>query len=96
MQRCDVCGKEGKVYVVNSATGAVSFAYCAECFQSYREPYSAVVASLYGMNSMEEVAEWYKPVIYATLEAEGKTVEQLFEDVEAFAQEYELAMRHGD
>ena len=84
---CDVCGERESVDVVCSRAGPVSFAYCRECLDSGREPYSAIVASLVGMNPMG-IADWYKPTIAATIKAEGKTVEQLFEDVREAEEEY--------
>ena len=90
--KCDCCGKEGMVWVAASPCGAISFAYCEECLTSGREPYDAVVARLYGIDSMEGVAEWFKPSIHATLKAEGKTTDELFQDVEAFGAEYEEAI----
>lgn len=90
---CQVCGEHEAVGVACSATGALSIAYCQECADSHREPYGAVVASLYGIPDMAEVAEWYKPVVEATLEAEGKTIDELFQDVRQFGQEYEAAMQ---
>jgi hypothetical protein len=90
--KCNVCNEREAVGVACSATGAVSFAYCQECLQSNREPYGAVVASLFGMSGMDEVAEWYRPIIQATLMAEGKTEQELFADVTVLEQEYMAAM----
>ena len=92
MNLCDVCHERKSVGVACSATGAVSFAYCAECAASGREPYGAVVASLYGIADFDDVAEWYRPSILATLKAEDKTIEELFIDVAKFAQAYEDIM----
>lgn len=89
--KCDVCGKEDTVYVACSTCGAISFAYCQTCLQSGREPYFALAARLLGMESMDDVAEWFRPIIQVTLEAEGKTEEELFKDVRAFEKEYEEA-----
>lgn len=89
---CQVCGKHEAVGVACSATGPLSIAYCQECAGSRREPYWALVASLSGTRDMDEVGEWYKPVIEATLKAEGKTVEELLRDVRQAEQEYAAAM----
>jgi len=93
MDLCDVCGKAEAVGVACSATGAVSFAYCVECLKTGREPYGALVASLFGMSSMDDVAEWYRPTVAATIKAEGKSVEELFADVDILEREYLEAMR---
>lgn len=93
MNLCNVCCKREAIGVCSSSTGAISFAYCQECLETRREPYGAVVASLYGMSGMDEVASWYRPTVVATLKAEGKTVEELFADVMAFEKEYEEAMK---
>lgn len=90
--KCDCCDAKGHVLVRASSCGAVSFAYCKKCISSGREPYGAVVASLYGIGSMDEVAKWFQPVIAIVLKAEGKTVEELFQDVAAFGAEYEEAL----
>ena len=87
--KCDVCGEVEEVVVCCSATGAVSFAYCSECLQSGREPYFALAARLIGIASIDNVAEWFLPIVRVTLEAEGKTEEELFKDVRAFEEEYE-------
>lgn len=92
MTLCNVCCKREAIGVYSSSTGAISFAYCAGCLKAGREPYGALVASLLGMLSMNEVAKWYHPTVMATLKAEGKTVEELFADVEAFSKEYEEAV----
>lgn len=92
MTICQVCGEHEAVGVACSATGALSIAYCQKCADSHREPYWALVASLYGIPSMAEVGEWYKPIIEATLKAEGKTVEELLRDVRQAEQEYEAAI----
>jgi len=85
---CDVCGEREAVGVACSAMGAVSIAYCAECLRVGREPYALVIGGLMGSSSMEDVADWLRPIVEATLEAEGKTQEQLFADIAALEQEY--------
>jgi len=87
--KCNVCRKREAVGVACSATGPISVAYCAECAASLREPYGAVVASGIGRSKMEVVATWYRPIVLASLD--GRSVEQLFEDVAAFGQEYSAA-----
>ena len=82
--KCEVCGENEVERVACSATGAFSFGYCAGCLRSGREPYGAVVASLVGLSSFEEVALWYKPIVLTTLEAEGRSVDDLFRDVVTF------------
>lgn len=86
---CDVCGQQGPTQVGCSVTGAISFAYCADCLRSGREPYGAVVARLIGITNMDGVAEWFKPIIRVTLEAENKTEEELFAEVARFEAGYE-------
>lgn len=41
---CDVCGKETDVVVCASTMGAISFAYCEDCFNKQLEPYWAMVS----------------------------------------------------
>ena len=90
-QKCEVCGKIGPTRVASSATGATSFRYCVPCLTKGREPYGALVASLIGMESMKDVADWYKGSIIATLKAEGKTQEELWKNVEAITSAYAKA-----
>ena len=52
--KCDVCGKKCKVVVCSSSMGAVSFAYCHECLNAYREPYGAIIG-FYSTCSMDEI-----------------------------------------
>lgn len=77
--KCDVCG-EPAVGVACSSTGPVSFAYCSKCLRENREPYWAIVASVIGMERLDQVAEWYRPIVLLNLKVEGKTVEDLFAD----------------
>lgn len=93
MKLCDVCGKREVVGVASSATGPISFAYCAECAKSGREPYGAVVASLFGISDIHGIAGWYFPIVMTTLAAEGKSVEELFADVNTLEKEYMESMR---
>lgn len=76
---CNVCHQREAVGVFASSYGAVSFAYCQDCLDAGREPYGALVVYLMGVSSMGAVSEWAKPIIRATLQAEGKTEEEFFE-----------------
>lgn len=92
-RKCDVCGKEAELFVRCSATGAISFGYCEKCLTTGREPYYAIIASLMycisNKPTMNDIAEWYHPIIRVSLEAEGKTEEELFKDIKAFEEDYE-------
>lgn len=79
MLTCNVCDKNEAVGVFASSCGAVSFAYCQDCLDAGREPYGALAAHLMGASGMEDVAEWAKPIVRATLKAEGKTEEEFFQ-----------------
>ena len=78
---CNVCGSNEAIGVACSACGPMSFAYCQRCAVSGREPYGAVVAAMLGIPDMDGVAAWFKPVLKTTLEAEGKSLEEFFQDV---------------
>ena len=78
---CGVCRQNEAVGVFASRCGAVSFAYCRECLAAGREPYGALVAYLVGVLDMDDVAEWARAMVGATLQAEGKTEEQFFQDI---------------
>lgn len=90
--KCDVCGEYGEVLVANSAVGPVSFAYCQECATTGREPYGALVAGLMHASSMEDIPDWLRSTVTATLWAEGKTEEVFFVDTENAREEYKRAM----
>ena len=85
---CDVCG-EPAVTVSTSAAGAVTFAYCQSCFSEGREPLWAVVASLYGVESWEDISPDYIPVVEAAMKAAGWDREQLLAEVRKFEIEFE-------
>lgn len=90
---CSVCGREDpNTVVAGSSVGAVSFAYCPECLGSGREPYGLLTASLMGMTCMEDIAEWYRPIVLVTLKVEGKTVEEFFADTVTLMEEYREAV----
>lgn len=79
MNKCDVCGKEGEVFVACSSCGASSYSYCAECLDAYREPYAALVGM--GMTS-DCVNKVYKQqVLLPSLKFFGKTIEEFDADV---------------
>lgn len=91
---CDVCRKPA-VGSACSSTGPVTFAYCAECLRANREPYSALVASMVGMKSLDQAAEWYRPIILSNLKAEGKTLEEFFGDTQRAREEQEEEGRNA-
>lgn len=93
---CDVCGKEGEVYVGSSACGAISFAYCIDCINGEIEPYFAIVASLIGIRDMDGVAKWYRPIIRASLAFYNKTTKELFEDVQKAEDDFDEYCRTND
>lgn len=97
MSECDVCGKPA-VGVAASVTGPVSFGYCQECLKAKREPYWAWVAcvSSFGADSLDEVAEWARKSIRASVEFEGKTLDQFFADAKAAWDEYVEKMKSLD
>jgi hypothetical protein len=86
--KCDVCG-EPAVGSACSSTGPVSFAYCAECLRTNREPYSALIASMMGMKSLDQIAEWYRPIVLSNLKAEGKTLDEFFADTKKAREDWE-------
>ena len=86
---CNVCGEREAIGVASSSAGAISFAYCAECAAAGREPYWAIVAALVGIRSFKDVANWFKPVIISSIEAAGRSPEELFQDVRNMEVQYE-------
>ena len=74
---CNVCHQNEAVGVFASRCG---IRYCQECLDAGREPYRVLVAYLAGVLDMDGVAQWARPMVRATLQAEGKTEEQFFQD----------------
>lgn len=85
---CDVCGAPA-VTVNTSAVGPVAFAYCQSCAESDQEPLWAVVASLYGIESWEDIDPDYIPVVEASMKAAGWDRERLLAEVRKFEREFE-------
>lgn len=81
-RRCDVCGREGDVFVACSACGAESFAYCVDCLRSGAEPWDALVPyiSIAGVYP-DNINENYRDIVRATCERLGRTEEELAADV---------------
>lgn len=78
--KCDVCGKTTEVNVCCSSCGAISFAYCKDCFDSFLEPYDALVGMLL---TYDEINENYREqVLLPSLKFHNKTVEEFNSDVE--------------
>jgi len=86
MGKCDVCGKEAETFVACSSCGAISFAYCAECLNAYREPYDALVGM--GLTSDVINKSYKEQVLLPSLRFHGKTIEEFDADVEKADEEY--------
>lgn len=93
---CDVCGAKGPVAVCSSLFGATSYAYCQDCFEMSKEPYSAVVAYISSAGHWpEDINERYQQEVRRQLRLHGKPEEIFKFDVEraiaeerAFIEEY--------
>ena len=85
MEKCDVCDKEAETVVCCSSCGAVSYAYCRECLNAGREPYSALV----GMGLPSDcINKTYKQqILLPSLKFFGKTIEEFDADVEKMDEE---------
>ena len=81
--KCDVCGKEGEVFVASSAYGAISFAYCDDCLRNGREPYWAIVLYIACAGRFpDDISEEYQKDVRRQLELHGVSEEQFIQDVE--------------
>lgn len=80
--RCDVCGREGHVFVACSACGAETHTYCLECLHSGAEPWSALVSyiSIAGFYP-DDINENYRDIVRATCARLGRTEEEFAADV---------------
>ena len=94
MGKCDVCGKETKVYAACSACGAISYAYCTECLDARLEPYDALVGM--GLFVDEIAKNFKKAVLLPSLKLHGKTTEEFDEDVRQFWDGYFDCLQYQD
>ena len=89
--RCEVCGKEGDVFVASSSYGAMSFAYCEDCLLSGREPYWAIVSYIACAGRFpEDINEVYQEDVRRQLKLHGVDEEQFIQDVEKEINTYGL------
>ena len=87
---CDVCGKKTDVIVCASAFGAISFAYCRDCFDNYLEPYNAMVAYISCAGRFpDEINEQYQKLCRHILNGLGISEEKFIEDVNKAIADYE-------
>lgn len=81
---CEVCQKNESIGVASSSLGAISFAYCESCLRDGAEPYGLIVSilSMVGHNWQNAVAEYIHDIVSASLEASGKSYDELVHDVD--------------
>jgi hypothetical protein len=91
--KCEVCGKPA-IGVCSSPLGAISHAFCKECLEKERQPWSTLIGGLYGC-SKDNVAEWILPHIKATCEFYNKTECEMWKEVAKLEEEYEDYMRQS-
>lgn len=86
---CDVCGKQTDVIVCCSAFGAISYAYCEDCFNNRLEPYYAMVnyISCAGLFP-EDINEEYQALCRHILNGLGISEEKFIADVDAARSDY--------
>ena len=91
---CSVCGKETKVFAVCSTCGGSSYAYCGECLDEGREPYSALVGmGLY----FDEISDAYKEsILLPSLKFYNKTPAEFDADVKKLDDDYYDWLQHQD
>jgi len=89
---CDVCGKEGKVAVLCSAFGPISFAYCQTCAELGLEPYNQMVEYIASAGEYpKDINSIYINEVKYILEHLGKSEQQFAEDVKNYImREFEL------
>lgn len=88
--KCDVCGKEGEVFVASSMYGPISFAYCVECVANEREPYDAIVGYIACAGHFpNDINEVYREDVYRQLKLHGVSEEQFIRDVDMSIEEEE-------
>ena len=89
--KCEIC-KKPAVGVCSASIGAISHAYCQECIEAGREPWSTLVGASYGL-TRESVAEWFIPTIEATCAFYKKTVDEFWAEVKKLEDEYDAYMK---
>lgn len=79
---CEVCGANGLTVVCCSSLGAVSHAYCYDCWNDGLEPYGTMVGCVSGCgDSIDDVNESAQDIIRRSLSKIGKSVEEFNEAV---------------
>ena len=85
---CDVCDKEGEVFVRASHYGAISYAYCKECLEKGLQPYWGMVAYISGAGKFpEDINEAYQEDVRFILKELGISEKQFSKDVEEAIEE---------
>ena len=94
---CAVCGKNTDVIVCCSTFGAMSFAYCKDCFDNHLEPYSAMVSYISCAGYFpDDINEEYQALCRHILNGLGISEEKFIEDVKRENEEfYEFAKEQG-
>lgn len=86
--KCDVCGVETKTVVCASKMGAVSFAYCEDCFNKGLEPYGVMVAYVSCAGRFpDDINERYRELCRNILKELNISEEQFIKDVDAAIKE---------
>ena len=82
--RCDVCGADANVVVASSMLGAISFAYCENCWNAGAEPYGALVEYIACAGHWpNDINEKYQGRVRSILSYFGKSEEEFAQDVES-------------
>lgn len=88
---CDVCGKVAECTVCSSLFGAFSFAYCQDCFDVSKEPYSAIV------NMISCAGPWptgisseYQKEVRRQLKLHNKTEDEFIRDLKEADEQMQL------
>lgn len=92
--KCDVCGKEDEVLVCSSSMGAVSFAYCEDCFNKRLEPYGAMVACISMAGHFpKDINETYQKHCRHIINELNISEEQFIEDVDKAIEDFDEDFR---
>ncbi len=95
--KCDVCGKDGEVFVASSMYGPISFAYCKECLANEREPYDAIVGYIACAGHFpDDINEVYREDVYRQLKLHGVSEVQFIKDVNDCIEEYWKGYYEGE
>lgn len=86
--KCDICGKEGQVWLFPSFLDRNTiYRYCSDCLYQDAELYDSCVSLVFAVG-WENLSPPYQDIINYSLAKNNKTLDDLFEDVACLDKSY--------